>query len=267
MDANTQSDPKAPVHLSRQQILDATARCFDEHGYDGTTIRRIASMLGCAVGSIYRYFKDKRDLLDATTQQQLEVVAKLTDDGASFEQTVRLYVQRAEAGPQMYRLMFWLVAVVKPGPRRRPPGLRFRSHYDAGSTGVAATGPRGAGVPAVVGRIIAGWSRRLGDATLAEQCWASLHGSVMLGHGADQAVETTVALTKHHTDLHAPLLAKAAVDAPQAPAQAAGFSQVPDAVRPPAPGVGSEAHAEGVASQSTPLDKPADEGSDDVCLL
>ena len=48
--------------LGRRRILDATQRCLCQEGYDATTIRRIASQLGCAIGSIYRYFADKHEL-------------------------------------------------------------------------------------------------------------------------------------------------------------------------------------------------------------
>jgi hypothetical protein len=35
-------------------------------------------------------------------------------------------------------------------------------------------------VPAVVRRIVDGWSRRLGDEALATQCWMTLHGCVAM---------------------------------------------------------------------------------------
>ena len=57
------TDGRTPTHLSRDQILDATGRCLASRGYDATTIRTIAGVLDCAVGSIYRYFRDKRELL------------------------------------------------------------------------------------------------------------------------------------------------------------------------------------------------------------
>ena len=56
---------RVPAVLSRGQILDATETCLAELGYDGTTIRAIAKRLDCAVGTIYRYFRDKRSLLTA----------------------------------------------------------------------------------------------------------------------------------------------------------------------------------------------------------
>src|SRR5262245_60037966 len=133
----------AATQLSRQQIMDATSRCLREEGYDATTIRRIASRLGCAVGSIYRYFQDKRDLLDAVAQASLEPAATLIAAGGSVEDSAMLYHELAGRDPALHRLMFWITAVGPTGesgtsqPERVPP------------------------VPGVVRRIVAGWSRRL----------------------------------------------------------------------------------------------------------
>jgi len=47
----------------RAQILTAAARVFAEKGYERATIADIAREAGVAAGSIYRYFKNKSDLL------------------------------------------------------------------------------------------------------------------------------------------------------------------------------------------------------------
>ena len=163
-----------PTHLSRAQIMDVTARCLSEKGYDGTTIRQIASMLDCAVGSIYRYFRDKRELLDAVTQQNLLPVTQLIDAGGSLEQSFVLYHQRATHDVSAYQLMFWLSAVQAPKAVTQPI------------------------VPGVISRIVAGWAAQLNDASLAQECWATLHASIVAG--LDQAaamasVERTLART------------------------------------------------------------------------
>ncbi len=147
------------VHLSRAQILHATAICLAEVGYDGTTIRRIAKQLNCAVGSIYRYFEDKRSLLDAVTQARFEPVAQVAE--VSAERSAALYAHAAADEPQQYRLMFWLASV------GRPDGVP--------------------GVPAVIQQIIEVWARQMGDRRKAERFWAQLHGRIMLGEaGATQ---------------------------------------------------------------------------------
>jgi AcrR family transcriptional regulator len=162
----------AATQLSREQIMDATARCLRAEGYDATTIRRIAAMLGCAVGSIYRYFQDKRDLLDAVAQASLEPAAALVEAGGSVEDSAMHYHELAGRDPALHRLMYWITAV---GP--------------TGATGDgAALAPRQALVPRVVNRIVQGWSRRLGDEALARQCWMTLHGCIALGASAEETL-------------------------------------------------------------------------------
>lgn len=168
-----------PTHLSRQQILETTARCFQQHGYEGTTIRRIAMMLGCAVGSIYRYFDDKRELLDSVSQQQLEQVADHVAAGGPLDQSVRLYVEQAAAEPQLYRVMFWLACVGacgSPGQSSVPEAV----------------------VPQIVKRIVAGWAERLGDADLAQRCWAMVHGLFLLGLSPQAITAAALGLLDRH---------------------------------------------------------------------
>jgi AcrR family transcriptional regulator len=150
----TPKPPKpAAVQLSRAQILHATAICLAESGYDGTTIRRIAKQLNCAVGSIYRYFDDKRSLLDAVTQARFEPVAQVAE--VSAERSAALYAHAAADEPQQYRLMFWLASVGQPDGT---PGL-----------------------PPVVSKIIDAWADKMGDRRKAERFWSHLHGRIMLG--------------------------------------------------------------------------------------
>lgn len=160
-----------PTQLSHEQILAVTARSLQLHGYDGTTIRRIASMLDCAVGSIYRYFTDKRELLAAVTELTLEPVALMAEAGESFDATVRQYYHVASSAPQTYRLMFWLASET---PAAGP------------STAVDASR-----LPDVVQRVIAAWANSLGGVERARRSWAVLHGLLTLNVDVDSVVRAT----------------------------------------------------------------------------
>jgi AcrR family transcriptional regulator len=162
-----------PIQLSREQILQATSRCLREFGYDATTIRKIAGLLGCAVGSIYRYFKDKRELLSTVSQQTLEPVAAMVGAGEGFEQSVKLYHQLVTHTPETYRLMFWLAGPEADGPP---------------ATHVAR-------LPEVVEQIVDGWARQL-DAETARRCWSVLHGFVLLGRDAEETLAAVRTLSK-----------------------------------------------------------------------
>ena len=121
-------------------------------GYDATTIRRIAAELDCAVGSIYRFFSGKRQLLYAVTQRDLEVVADQAQSGVAIEQCERHYREQVARAPQSYRLMFWLACAD------------------------SAAEPL---IPHVIDRIVDGWTRSTGDPESARARWSALHGSLM----------------------------------------------------------------------------------------
>jgi len=146
--------------LNREQILTATRRVLERDGYEKTTIRRIAAELGCAVGSIYRHFHDKRELLLAVTSQILEPVTILVDAGGATPQTAAMYHRQACHDPLAYRLMFWLSGL---GDPQSP-------------------------LPPIVRGVIEQWARRLGDEAIALQAWAVLHGAVTAGLSETRAV-------------------------------------------------------------------------------
>ena len=51
--------------LSREQIVDAALAFIDRHGVDELSMRRLAAELGAGTMTIYGYFRDKDELLDA----------------------------------------------------------------------------------------------------------------------------------------------------------------------------------------------------------
>ena len=48
---------------TRESLLDVTARLYSEHGWRGTTTRRIAEAAGCNEVTIFRQFGSKEALL------------------------------------------------------------------------------------------------------------------------------------------------------------------------------------------------------------
>lgn len=56
----------------RLALLESGRSLFQEHGYEQTTAKDIASHAGVATGTFYRYFSDKRQLLMFLLEDQLE---------------------------------------------------------------------------------------------------------------------------------------------------------------------------------------------------
>ncbi|MFG3033071.1 TetR family transcriptional regulator [Streptomyces sp. NPDC048253] len=67
---------RAPVQRRSAErltrILDACADLLDEVGYDGLSTRAVAERAGVPIGSVYRFFGNKRQVADALAQRNLE---------------------------------------------------------------------------------------------------------------------------------------------------------------------------------------------------
>jgi AcrR family transcriptional regulator len=66
------------VSNKRKAIVDAAREIFSRQGYETTTIAEIASAAGIAVGTVYLYFRNKREIyLDTSQSWILEIAAAL----------------------------------------------------------------------------------------------------------------------------------------------------------------------------------------------
>jgi AcrR family transcriptional regulator len=51
------------------QIIEAAFEVFGETGYDATLVKEIADRAGISAGTVYTYFRDKRELFQATARE------------------------------------------------------------------------------------------------------------------------------------------------------------------------------------------------------
>ncbi|MER6714300.1 MULTISPECIES: TetR/AcrR family transcriptional regulator [unclassified Streptomyces] len=75
---------RAPVQRRSAErlarILDACADLLDEVGYDALSTRAVAQRAGVPIGSVYRFFGNKRQMVDALAQRNLErYTARVTE--------------------------------------------------------------------------------------------------------------------------------------------------------------------------------------------
>ena len=68
---------------TRRRVLEAAVHCFETHGFDETTTAMIAREADVAVGTVYGYFNDKRDilleLLDTVVREDFDEVTSRLD--------------------------------------------------------------------------------------------------------------------------------------------------------------------------------------------
>ncbi|GAA1363261.1 TetR family transcriptional regulator [Streptomyces beijiangensis] len=70
---------RAPVQQRSAErldrILEACAELLDETGYDRLSTRAVAARADVPIGSVYRFFSDKRAMADALAQRNLDMYA------------------------------------------------------------------------------------------------------------------------------------------------------------------------------------------------
>ncbi|WUH94262.1 TetR/AcrR family transcriptional regulator [Streptomyces sp. NBC_00433] len=70
-----------------ERILDACAQLLDEAGYERLSTRAVAARAGVPIGSVYRFFADKRAMADALAHRNLDdfldrTAARLAEPGS-----------------------------------------------------------------------------------------------------------------------------------------------------------------------------------------
>ena len=100
----------------RESLCDTATRLFAECGYEGVTMRALATSLGCSPMTPYRYFKNKAEIFDAVRSAGFARFADALEDSVRgqtdhveiMHALCRAYVQFATTEPHAYRIMFEL---------------------------------------------------------------------------------------------------------------------------------------------------------------
>lgn len=108
---------KRGAGLSRERVLEAAVALVDEEGLDALTMRRLAEELGVEAMSLYRYVKNKDDLLDglhATILAELVVPDLKGPWREVLRELARAFRRTLEAHPRAV-LLFATRPAVAPG--------------------------------------------------------------------------------------------------------------------------------------------------------
>lgn len=108
-----QSRKAAEKARVRALIIKAATKMYDKLGYDGVSLRKIASKISYSPATIYLHFKDKDELFLAIQQQcfeqflqHLSQCAGIEDPLDRLEKMGILYVEFAIKNKESYNLMF-----------------------------------------------------------------------------------------------------------------------------------------------------------------
>lgn len=72
--------------IMKEALYEATVAVLREQGADGMTMDRVASVAGMAKGSLYRYFRSKRDLLEFVHSKAVDPILQNLDEVLATEQ-------------------------------------------------------------------------------------------------------------------------------------------------------------------------------------
>jgi AcrR family transcriptional regulator len=99
--------PEELVERRRTQIIEAAYEVFSAKGYTNTGIADIAATLGMGHGTFYRYFKNKRDILDQVVDYGVErIMQALELETAKPAETLREFrEQLRRIGERLFELL------------------------------------------------------------------------------------------------------------------------------------------------------------------
>jgi AcrR family transcriptional regulator len=159
---------RADARRNRKRIIDASRELFAEHGFDAQ-IDDIARVAGVGVGTVYRHFPNKVDLLDALIHERFEGLAGAAREGianpdpwAGFEEFMRYSAGVMARDRALSEAMF-----------ERPEMMR--------------TGAEGVGMPELLDELV---GRAQRDGTLRDEViWQDVPGLVCgLGRALSRGV-------------------------------------------------------------------------------
>lgn len=86
------------METTRDRILETALQLISEHGYRGATTAEIARRAGVAEGTIYRYFRDKKELfvacVEPVIQEAIRRETALPREGSIRENLRRRIIER-----------------------------------------------------------------------------------------------------------------------------------------------------------------------------
>ncbi|WP_239061065.1 TetR/AcrR family transcriptional regulator [Desulfovibrio sp. JC022] len=97
----------------KERILDAARELFVKDGFENVSMRKIAAKINYSPAALYRYFKNKEELLLALKQEGMEKFGRmqahlpeLEDPFQRLREGGRIYLDFACAEPEFYELFF-----------------------------------------------------------------------------------------------------------------------------------------------------------------
>ena len=176
----------------RDRAVEVATRLFAERGYEGMTMRALATELGCSPMTPYRYFENREELfglvrVDAFRRfadQQERAYLSGEDTRDTLVKLKQAYIDFAVEEPNAYSIMFQLTPV----PRSDFPNLNEESYrgfsYLVKATHKAVEEGMFEGDPLTIAHIL--WSNTHGLVSL------HLSGRLLAGRSLEELAEVVL---------------------------------------------------------------------------
>ncbi len=110
-----------PSDSARDRIMDEAATLFLRHGYERTSLRRLADVVGMKAGSLYYHFSSKDDLLTEILRRGIDVMH------AAFDEAERVSANRQPVHRVEAHVRAHLAALFENGPYTAAHVMTFRT--------------------------------------------------------------------------------------------------------------------------------------------
>jgi AcrR family transcriptional regulator len=156
----------------RRRLLETAARMFVERGRDGLTMRKLAAEFGYSTMALYRWFKNKEEILvalrtDGFNRMGDALEAAYAIPGSArkrHRRVIAAYYQFAKRNPNFYRALF--DSAFTPSAAPPPALLKARARL---------------AIPMKAhSELILEEKLDVDIRIFADQMWASLHGAILL---------------------------------------------------------------------------------------
>lgn len=124
-------------HSARGRLLLAAAHLFHQQGYEKTTVRDLAQVLGIQSGSLFHHFKSKQEILATVMEQTIaynhDRLIKAIDSSNDPELQLKALIRTeldsitGDTGAAMAVLVFEWSAL---SPEQQQPLLQLRENYE-----------------------------------------------------------------------------------------------------------------------------------------
>jgi AcrR family transcriptional regulator len=118
------------MDTTSQRIAAAARGLLDEHGAEGVTMRKVASVVGITPMALYRHYPNRDGLLNTLADAGFtELAAKLTELRLTgrierqLQKVLDIFVDYAFESPRLFELMF---LTRREGARKYPEDFRMR---------------------------------------------------------------------------------------------------------------------------------------------